>query len=163
MGLKLYGLDTERQTLMIRQGKGAKERMVLVGERALDWADKYITDVRPGLVCEPDEGILFLTSEGQMFTANHLSHLVRKAIAAADIGKTGSCHLFASHHGHAHARGRWRRALYPGNARPRQPRNDAGSTPRFRFGSCERSTRRRTRARSEATTMLKAMGLMKND
>ena len=37
--------------------------------------------------------MLFLTSEGQMFTANHLSHLVRKAIAAADICKTGSCHL----------------------------------------------------------------------
>lgn len=93
MELKLYDLDTERQTLMVRQGKGAKDRMVPVGERALDWADKYITDVRPGLVCEPDEGVLFLTSEGQMFTANHLSHLVRKAIATADIGKTGSCHL----------------------------------------------------------------------
>jgi len=93
MSLHLYDLDTERGTLMIRQGKGSKDRMLPVGERALDWADKYITDVRPGLVCEPDEGVLFLTAEGQMFTANHLSHLVRKYILAADIGKTGSCHL----------------------------------------------------------------------
>ena len=38
MELKLYDLDAERQTLMIRQGKGAKDRMVPVGERALDWA-----------------------------------------------------------------------------------------------------------------------------
>ncbi len=67
--------------------------MVPVGERALDWCDKYITSIRPGFVCEPDDGVLFLTSEGQMFTANHLSHLVRKHIKAADIGKSGSCHL----------------------------------------------------------------------
>ena len=34
MHLKLYDLDRERGTLMIRQGKGKKDRMVPIGERA---------------------------------------------------------------------------------------------------------------------------------
>ncbi len=48
MSLHLYDLDTKRGTLMIRQGKGSKDRMLPVGERALGWADKYITDVTQG-------------------------------------------------------------------------------------------------------------------
>jgi integrase/recombinase XerD len=33
--LKLYDLDRERATLTIRQGKGHKDRMIPIGERAL--------------------------------------------------------------------------------------------------------------------------------
>jgi integrase/recombinase XerD len=32
--LKLYDLDTERGTLMIRQGKGKKDRVIPIGDRA---------------------------------------------------------------------------------------------------------------------------------
>lgn len=94
MELTIYDLDRERMTLMVRKGKGNKDRVVPVGERALDWTDKYQREVRPGFVCEPDEGILFLTSTGEAFTPNHLSHVVRKHVKNADIGKMGSCHLF---------------------------------------------------------------------
>ena len=34
INLKLYDLDTERGTILIRQGKGKKDRMVPIGERA---------------------------------------------------------------------------------------------------------------------------------
>ena len=40
--LKLYDLDRERGTLTIRQGKGKKDRMIPIGERALAWIDKYL-------------------------------------------------------------------------------------------------------------------------
>ncbi len=35
--LLVYDLDAERGTLMVRQGKGKKDRMVPIGERAIAW------------------------------------------------------------------------------------------------------------------------------
>ena len=35
---------------MIRQGKGKKDRMIPIGERAIAWIDRYQTQVRPELV-----------------------------------------------------------------------------------------------------------------
>jgi len=58
------------------------------------WIDKYVTDVRPGLVVEPDDGVLFLTNTGDPFTPNRLTQLVRNYVDAAEIGKRGACHLF---------------------------------------------------------------------
>ena len=39
--LQLYDLDTERGTLMVRLGKGKKDRMVPIGERAIAWVERY--------------------------------------------------------------------------------------------------------------------------
>ena len=38
--LKLYDLDQERGTVFIRQGKGKKDRMIPMGERAFSWVMK---------------------------------------------------------------------------------------------------------------------------
>jgi integrase/recombinase XerD len=94
MNLKMYDVDFERGTLMIRQGKGKKDRMVPIGRRALQWTQKYIYEARPRLTSAPDEGVLFLTNEGESFTPNRLTQLVRDYVNAASIGKTGACHLF---------------------------------------------------------------------
>ena len=94
IGLKLYDMDVDRGTVMIRQGKGKKDRMVPIGERALAWIDCYITEVRPRLVADPNDTTLFLTHLGEAFTANRLTQMVRDYVDAADIGKRGACHLF---------------------------------------------------------------------
>jgi integrase/recombinase XerD len=94
VGLSLYALDTERGTLLIRQGKGKKDRMVPIGERAIAWLHKYLYEVRHQLVVGPDEGVLFLTSMGESFTPNRLTQLVREYVDAAEFGKRGACHLF---------------------------------------------------------------------
>ena len=47
IGLHLTDIDPERGTVMIRQGKGRKDRMIPIGERALAWIGKYRDDVRP--------------------------------------------------------------------------------------------------------------------
>lgn len=94
VGLSLYDLDVERGTIMVRQGKGKKDRMIPIGDRAIAWCDRYLRQVRPRLVVEPDEGVLFLTSAGESFTPNRLTQLVRDYVNAADIAKTGACHLF---------------------------------------------------------------------
>ncbi|NJD06119.1 MAG: site-specific tyrosine recombinase XerC [Methylococcaceae bacterium] len=92
--LNLYDLDAERGTLMVRQGKGRKDRMVPIGERALAWIGKYRDEARPELVTVNDDGTLFLTSLGEAFTRNRMTQLVREYVKAANIGKSGSCHLF---------------------------------------------------------------------
>ena len=92
--LKVHDLDGERGTLMVRQGKGKKDRMIPIGDRAILWTEKYIEASRPHLVAEPDDGTLFLTHLYEPFTVNRLTQLVRDYIKQADIGKTGSCHLF---------------------------------------------------------------------
>ena len=94
VNLKLLDLDVDRGTVMIRQGKGKKDRMIPIGERAILWVDKYVMDVRPSLVCEPDDGTLFLTNLSEPFTPNRLTQLVRNYVKASEIGKSGACHLF---------------------------------------------------------------------
>jgi integrase/recombinase XerD len=95
MNLKMYDLDNERGTVMIRQGKGKKDRMIPIGERALAWIEKYVVQARPSLLVGDAGGdVLFLTEFGQPFDANRLTTLVANYISAADIGKKGSCHLF---------------------------------------------------------------------
>lgn len=93
MGLGLFDLDRERGTVMIRQGKGKKDRMIPIGERAVAWIDRYQTRVRPELVVARGNATLFLTQAGEAFTPDRLTQLVRGYVKAADIGKTGSCHL----------------------------------------------------------------------
>ena len=94
IGLHMHDIDPDRGTIMIRQGKGKKDRMIPIGERALAWISKYRDDVRPELAIGTDDGTLFLTSWGEKFTPNRLTQLVRDYVNAANTGKTGSCHLF---------------------------------------------------------------------
>jgi len=94
VNLQLYDIDKERGTLMVRLGKGKKDRMVPIGERALAWIEKYLVEVRPQLLTNPHEDHLFLTNLGEEFTRERLTQMVRRYVKRADIGKTGSCHLF---------------------------------------------------------------------
>ncbi len=92
--LTLYSMDIERGTIMVRQGKGKKDRMIPIGARALLWVQKYIDEARPQLAIEPDSGVLFLTNLGEAFTPSRMTQMVRNYVLAADINKRGSCHLF---------------------------------------------------------------------
>ncbi|MGH8020910.1 MAG: site-specific tyrosine recombinase XerC [Opitutaceae bacterium] len=94
LGLKLHDLDAERGTVMIRQGKGKKDRMIPMGERAFAWVRRYVEEARPSLSLTPDDGTVFLTNLGTPFEPGRLTQLVRDYIDAAETGKRGACHLF---------------------------------------------------------------------
>jgi integrase/recombinase XerD len=91
--LKLYDVDTERGTLMVRQGKGRKDRLVPLGERACRWIDRYVAEVRPQLVREPDHGMLFVTDYGEAFEKNRLGDMVKRYMRLAGF-EHGACHAF---------------------------------------------------------------------
>jgi len=92
--LKLYDVDTQNGSLMVREGKGKKDRMVPLGKRAGRWIERYSEDIRPSLIVEPDTGFLFLHEFGEPFKKNRLTDLVKKHIQAAGINKPGACHIF---------------------------------------------------------------------
>jgi len=93
-GLTLSDVDRERGVLLIRGGKGQRDRVVPLGRRALWWVDRYLRRCRPELVISPDPGFLFLTRRGRRFRLNRLSERVRLLVEAAGLGKAGSCHMF---------------------------------------------------------------------
>lgn len=92
--LELSAVNQERHTIYIRKGKGRKDRVVPVGERALQWLVRYLDEVRPRLEVAVSERALFLTSYGEAFNPDVISRMVTKCIKQADIERTGSCHLF---------------------------------------------------------------------
>jgi integrase/recombinase XerD len=92
--LKLYDLSLDRGVLLVRQGKGKKDRYVPIGERAIAWLEKYIREARPQLAIEPDNMTVFLTAQGEPFSRDHMTSNVKARIDAAKLGKTGACHLF---------------------------------------------------------------------
>jgi len=93
--LSVYDVDPARGTLFVREGKFKKDRVLPIGQRALVWIEKYVADVRPDLVAEPDEHFLFLTVDGTPYRkVSLLNDLVNRYIETAQITKRGSCHMF---------------------------------------------------------------------
>ncbi len=92
--LQLFDVDFDRRTVFVRQGKGRKDRMVPVGERALAWVNRYLIDVRPRWAPVPDDNWLFLTHDGTPFSPSRLTQMARNYIKASGVGKQGACHLF---------------------------------------------------------------------
>ncbi len=114
MGLSLFDLDRERGTMMIRQGKGKKDRMIPIGERAVTFIDRYQHDVRPALVVGRMNATLFLTHTGEPFTPNRLEPRQERLVSPAP-----------PYDGDADARARCRHPLHPGDAWPCRAFDDA--------------------------------------
>lgn len=96
--LSLFDVHTQQGTLLVRQGKGGKDRLVPLGNRAGAWVDKYLLDVRPALATGSDdltrEATLFLTLHGDAFTDYALGDTIKGYIRKAGIEAPGACHLF---------------------------------------------------------------------
>jgi len=58
------------------------------------WCERYLTDARPKLAPEPDNGVLFLTATGLKIHIDNLSRLISSYVRRSGVGKPGSCHLF---------------------------------------------------------------------
>lgn len=91
--LSLFDVDTGRATLMVRKGKGGKDRLLPPGARAARWIDRYRDEVRPLLIREPDPGTLLVADYGEPFARNRLSDMVKRYLRPAGI-EHGACHAF---------------------------------------------------------------------
>jgi len=94
LALQLGDLDRERLTVLVRRGKGNKDRFVPIGARAMAWLAKYLAEARPALLGDVATPYLFVTATGRRLTANQLSATVRDYLEKAGVAKPGACHLF---------------------------------------------------------------------
>jgi integrase/recombinase XerD len=75
---------------------GKKDRMVPIGERAIGWIRKYVDEARGQLAVPPDEGVLFLTQEGEAISPERLTQLVREYVLAAETARAARATCFAT-------------------------------------------------------------------
>jgi integrase/recombinase XerD len=84
--LDMEDLDMRERTLLVRDGKGHKDRLVPVPGRAAAALETYLTDVRPQLVVDPGNHALFLTAWwGHRLSDIALTVLVRRWARAAGL------------------------------------------------------------------------------
>jgi integrase/recombinase XerD len=94
VNLTLWDLDLERGAVTIRQGKGKKDRIIPIGDRAAAWVRKYLEEARPQLAMEQDDKVVFLSNAGEPFSLDYLTEMVRGYVEKSGVGKQGACHLF---------------------------------------------------------------------
>lgn len=92
--LELSDIERERGVMLTREGKGGKDRLLPLGERALYWLGEYLERGRPLLDWSAQDGTLFLREQGKRLRALWLSTLVARRVDAAALGKRGGCHLW---------------------------------------------------------------------
>lgn len=82
-------------------GKGAKERLVPIGRRAIGAIATYLRELRPALEKGEGKGILFLNGRGQPLSRMGAWKILRKYVDKAGIAKPVSPHTlrhsFATH------------------------------------------------------------------
>ncbi len=90
-----------RQGLIRCVGKGNKERLVPLGEVALDWLQKYLLESRPLLLEGRLSDDLFPTQRGKAMTRQAFWYLIKRYASLAEIDKALSPHTlrhaFATH------------------------------------------------------------------
>lgn len=86
---------SERRELMIRKGKGRKDRILPVGEYAGWFLEAYLKLIRPWQVRSPEENALFLKNDtGTRLKTGNIGDLVKKAVERSRIDKKVTPHTF---------------------------------------------------------------------
>ncbi|MEE4245533.1 MAG: site-specific tyrosine recombinase XerD [Kangiellaceae bacterium] len=107
-GLRVSELvNLEMSQLSLRQGvvqvvgKGNKERLIPVGEVALEAVENYLTAARPDLLAESVSNYVFLSTRGKNMTRQTFWHRIKHLAKVAGITKALSPHTlrhaFATH------------------------------------------------------------------
>lgn len=93
--LRTFDVDYKRLLIMVRKGKGRKDRIVPAGERSIMWLRAYRDNCRPQLsVGAGGPDALFLNLRGKPLKPVKLSERIASWVRASGINKRGSCHLF---------------------------------------------------------------------
>jgi integrase/recombinase XerD len=82
-------------------GKGAKERLVPLGELASEWLGRYLRQGRPALLAGRASNVLFVTSRGEAMSRQAFWYLIKRYARQAEIQHALSPHTlrhaFATH------------------------------------------------------------------
>ena len=87
-------LDEGQGVILVREGKGRKDRYVPASPRAFAWVARYRREVRAVWCRRPSESRLFLRPDGEPVSDALMGARVHRLLALAGITKRGACHLF---------------------------------------------------------------------
>jgi len=76
VALDLADVDFEQEQVLVRHGKGAKDRVVPLGEEAAYWVARYLREARPQLVGGAQDA-LFVSVRGKRLDTSTLRRLMR--------------------------------------------------------------------------------------
>jgi integrase/recombinase XerD len=90
-----------RQGFVRVMGKGSKERLVPVGEQAMEWLENYMAGARVDILGERQSDFLFVTKRGSGMTRQTFWYVIKRYAKKAGIKKHLSPHTlrhaFATH------------------------------------------------------------------
>lgn len=101
VNLQLHEISFNDNVLRVL-GKGSKERLVPLGEIAIDWLVRYLNEARPEILKGQPSDALFVTARGGAMTRQAFWQLIKRyALIAGIAPKTLSPHVlrhaFATH------------------------------------------------------------------
>lgn len=100
IGLPLISIELKMGVARV-MGKGRKERLVPLGEVAVDWLERYLQSARPELLAGRHSPALFVTARGEAMTRQAFWYLIKRHAKAAGVTSPLSPHTlrhaFATH------------------------------------------------------------------
>jgi integrase/recombinase XerD len=101
VGLKLHEVNYDMGVIRVF-GKGSKERLVPLGEEAIDWLRAYLGEARPALLSGRQSDDLFVTARGSGMTRQAFWQLIKRYAVLAGINPERLSphvlrHAFATH------------------------------------------------------------------
>ena len=93
LDLQLYDVDFERELILIKEGKGRRDRIIPVGRRALGWVGKYLSSARENMIKDSMNQHLFVTFFGDPIRPSTFTNIMRDYMKACGLAKSGSVHI----------------------------------------------------------------------
>lgn len=92
--LDLSSLNFSAGMLLIQRGKGNRDRMIPIANRACVWIARYLAEARPEFASHQSGSALFIDGRGLRFRGHQLSRMVGQYFQASGLRRRGACHLF---------------------------------------------------------------------
>ena len=89
VNLNIEDIDFNLNEILIRQGKGRKDRIVPIGKISKEYLEKWIKKARVWFIAEQEKGALFVNKEGGRLSDNTVRFLLKKYLKLAKIEKEG--------------------------------------------------------------------------
>ena len=101
VNLKLHEIGFNEGVLRVL-GKGSKERLVPLGEQAIDWLGRYLNEARPEILGGQQSDALFVTARGGPMTRQAFWQMIKRYALVAGIAPEKLSphvlrHAFATH------------------------------------------------------------------
>ena len=101
VGLRLHEVSLADGVLRAL-GKGSKERLVPLGQLAIEWIQRYLNEARPDILNGQQSDDLFVTARGGAMTRQAFWHLIKRyaliaGIAPEKLSPHVLRHAFATH------------------------------------------------------------------